>query len=142
MYDNRKRETGMELLEKILSKENLNKAYKQVYKNKGASGVDGVTIDELSKYIKENKEEILTSIRNRKYKPLPVRRVYIPKENGKLRKLGIPCVIDRVIQQAIVQILTPIYEEQFSNNSFGFRPGRSCEQAVIKTLECFNDGYT
>ncbi len=84
MYDNRKRETGMELLEKILSKENLNKAYKQVYKNKGASGVDGVTIDELSKYIKENKEEILTSIRNRKYKPLPVRRVYIPKENGKL----------------------------------------------------------
>ena len=141
MYDNRKRETGMELLEKILSKENLNKAYKQVYKNKGASGVDGVTIDELSKYIKENKEEILTSIRNRKYKPLPVRRVYIPKENGKLRKLGIPCVIDRVIQQAIVQILTPIYEEQFSNNSFGFRPGRSCEQAVIKTLECFNDGY-
>ena len=141
MYDNRKRGTGMELLEKILSKENLNKAYKQVYKNKGASGVDGVTIDELSKYIKENKEEILTSIRNRKYKPLPVRRVYIPKENGKLRKLGIPCVIDRVIQQAIVQILTPIYEEQFSNNSFGFRPGRSCEQAVIKTLECFNDGY-
>lgn len=131
----------MELLEKILSKENLNKAYKQVYKNKGASGIDGITTEELSKYIKDNKEEILTSIRNRKYKPQPVRRVYIPKENGKLRKLGIPCVIDRVIQQAIVQILTPIYEEQFSNKSFGFRPERSCEQAVIKALECFNDGY-
>lgn len=141
MYDNRKRGTDMELLEKILSKDNLNKAYKQVYKNKGASGIDGVTTEELFSYIKEHKEEILYSIRNRKYKPQPVRKVYIPKENGKLRKLGIPSAIDRVIQQAIVQILTPIYEEQFSNNSFGFRPRRSCEQAVIQALECFNDGY-
>lgn len=131
----------MELLEKILSKQNLNLAYKQVYKNKGASGVDGVTVDELFTYIKEYKEEILWKIRNRKYKPLPVRRVYIPKENGKLRKLGIPSVIDRVLQQAIVQVLAPIYEEQFSNSSFGFRPNRCCEQAVIKALECFNDGY-
>lgn len=131
----------MELLEKILSKQNLNLAYKQVYKNKGASGVDGVTVDELFSYIKEHKEEILWKIRNRKYKPLPVRRVYIPKENGKLRKLGIPSVIDRVIQQAIVQVLTPIYEEQFFDNSYGFRPNRCCEQAVIKALECFNDGY-
>ena len=131
----------MELLEKILSKDNLNKAYKQVYKNKGASGIDGVTTEELFSYIKEHKEEILYSVRNRKYKPQPVRRVYIPKENGKLRKLGIPSAIDRVIQQAIVQKLTPIYEEQFSNNSFGFRPRRSCEQAVIQALECFNDGY-
>ena len=117
----------MELLVKVLSRENLNNAYKQVYKNKGASGIDGVTVDELFSYIKENKEEILWKIRNRKYKPQPVRRVYIPKENGKLRKLGIPNVIDRVIQQAIVQVLTPIYEEQFSNSSFGFRPNRSCE---------------
>ena len=131
----------MELLEKILSKQNLNLAYKQVYKNKGTSGVDGVTVDELFSYIKEHKEEILWKIRNRKYKPLPVRRVYIPKENGKLRKLGIPSVIDRVLQQAIVQVLTPIYEKQFSNSSFGFRPNRCCEQAVIKALECFNDGY-
>lgn len=141
MHDNRKRGTSMELLEKILSKQNLNLAYKQVYKNKGASGVDGVTVDELFSYIKEYKEEILWKIRNRKYKPLPVRRVYIPKENGKLRKLGIPSVIDRVLQQAIVQVLAPIYEEQFSNSSFGFRPNRCCEQAVIKALECFNDGY-
>lgn len=131
----------MELLEKILSKQNLNLAYKQVYKNKGASGVDGVTVDELFSYIKEHKEEILWKIRNRKYKPLPVRRVYIPKENGRLRKLGIPSVIDRVLQQAIVQVLTPIYEEQFSDNSYGFRPNRCCEQAVIKALECFNDDY-
>ena len=131
----------MELLEKVLSKDNLNNAYKQVYQNKGASGVDGVTVDELFSYIKEHKEEILYKIRNRKYKPQPVRRVYIPKENGKLRKLGIPSVIDRVLQQAIVQVLTPIYEEQFSNSSYGFRPGRCCEQAVIKALELFNDGY-
>jgi group II intron reverse transcriptase/maturase len=137
----RKVETNMELLEKVLSKENLNNAYKQVYKNKGASGVDGVPVDELFTYIREHKEEILWQIRNRKYKPQPVRRVYIPKENGKMRKLGIPSVIDRVIQQAIVQVLTPIYEEQFSNNSYGFRPNRCCEQAVIKALECFNDGY-
>ena len=141
MSEIRKVETDMELLEKVLSKENLNMAYKQVYKNKGASGVDGVTTKELFAYIKEHKEEIIWQIRNRKYKPQPVRRVYIPKENGKMRKLGIPSVVDRVIQQAIVQVLTPIYEEQFSNNSFGFRPNRSCEMAVIKVLECFNDGY-
>ena len=141
MSEIREVETDMELLEEVLSKDNLNKAYKQVYKNKGASGVDGVTVDELFSYIREHKEEILNKIRNRKYKPQPVRRVYIPKENGKLRKLGIPSVIDRVLQQAIVQVLTPIYEEQFSNSSYGFRPGRSCEQAVIKALELFNDGY-
>ncbi len=141
MSEIRKVGTDMELLEKVLSKDNLNNAYKKVYKNKGASGVDGVTVEELFSYIKEHKEEILYKIRNRKYKPQPVRRVYIPKENGKLRKLGIPSVIDRVLQQAIVQVLTPIYEEQFSNSSYGFRPGRCCEQAVIKALELFNDGY-
>lgn len=141
MYDYGKERTNMKLLDKILSKENLNKAYEQVYKNKGANGVDGVTVDELFLYIKEHKEEIIWQIRNRKYRPQPVRRVEIPKENGKMRKLGIPSVIDRVIQQAIVQVLTPIYEEIFSNNSYGFRPKRSCEMAVIRALECFNDGY-
>ena len=131
----------MELLGKVLSKENLNNAYKQVYKSKGASGIDGITVEELLSYIKDHKEEILYKIRNRKYKPQPVRRVYIPKENGKQRKLGIPSVIDRVLQQAIVQVLTPIYEEQFSDSSYGFRLGRCCEQAVTKALELFNDGY-
>lgn len=131
----------MELLDELLSKDNLNKAYKQVYKNKGASGIDGVTVDELFLYIIQHKEEIIEQIENKKYKPLPVRRVYIPKENGKLRKLGIPAVMDRVIQQALVQVLTPLFDAQFSNNSYGFRPGRSCEMAVIKALECFNDGY-
>ena len=131
----------MELLEKILSKENLNKAYKKVYQNKGASGVDGVTVYEIKEYIQNNSDEILNQIRSRKYKPQPVKRVQIPKENGKKRNLGIPTVMDRIIQQAMVQVLSPIYEEQFSENSFGFRPNKSAEQAVIKALELLNDGY-
>ena len=130
----------MELLEEILTKENLNKAYKKVYQNKGASGVDGITVYEIKEYIQSNGDEILKQIRNRKYKPQPVRRVQIPKENGKKRNLGIPTVMDRIIQQAMIQVISPIYEEQFSENSYGFRPGRSCEQAVIKALEMINDG--
>lgn len=130
----------MELLEKVLSVENLNKAYEQVYRNKGASGVDGVTVEELKTYLKEHKEEVLYKIRNRKYKPQPCLRVEIPKENGKVRKLGIPTVVDRVIQQAIAQVLTPIYEEQFLETSYGFRPKRSCEMAVVKALELMNAG--
>ena len=138
----RKERTSMELLEKILNDKNLFEAYKQVYKNKGASGVDGITVDELGYYMYQHKEEIKEQIRSRKYKPSPVRRVYIPKDNGDKRGLGIPTVVDRVIQQAIVQVLSPIYEEQFSETSYGFRPNRSCEMAIIKLLEYFNDGYT
>lgn len=137
----RKDETDMELLEEILNPENLNRAYKKVYQNKGASGVDGITVEEIADYIKDNKEIIISQIRKRRYKPQPVRRVQIPKENGKKRNLGIPTVIDRIIQQAMVQIISPIFEEQFNDNSYGFRPGRSCEQAVIKALEYLNDGY-
>lgn len=131
----------MELLEKILDDKNLYNAYKQVYKNKGASGVDGVTVEELDVYLFQHKEEIKEQIRNLKYKPSPVRRVEIPKENGKKRKLGIPTAVDRVIQQAIVQVITPLFEPQFSETSYGFRPNRSCEMAIIKALEYFNDGY-
>lgn len=131
----------MELLEKILDDNNLFNAYKQVYKNKGTSGIDGTTVEELGAYMYKHKEEIKEQIRNLKYKPSPVRRVEIPKGNGKMRKLGIPTVVDRLIGQAIVQVLSPIFEEQFSDNSYGFRPNRSCEMAVIKALECFNDGY-
>ena len=131
----------MELLEKILDDRNLYNAYKQVYKNKGASGVDGITVEELGVYLFQHKEEIKEQIRNIKYKPSPVRRVEIPKENGKKRKLGIPTVVDRVIQQAIVQVITPLFEPQFSETSYGFRPNRSCEMAIIRALEYFNDGY-
>lgn len=138
----RKERTSMKLLERILDDKNLFLAYKQVYKNKGASGIDGVTVDELGLYMYKHKEEIKEQIRNRKYKPSPVRKVYIPKENGDKRGLGIPTVVDRLIQQAIVQVLSPIYEEQFSETSYGFRPGRSCEMAIIKLLEYFNEGYT
>ena len=130
----------MELIEKILSKENLNEAYLQVFRNKGTSGVDGVTVEELKDYLKEHGERIIADIKARKYAPSPVRRVEIPKDNGKVRKLGIPTVIDRVIQQAIAQELSPIYEEVFSESSYGFRPGRSCEMAIIKSLEIINDG--
>ena len=138
----RKERTSMELLEKVLDDKNLFEAYKQVYKNKGTSGIDGVTVDELGYYMFKHKEEIKEQIRTRKYKPSPVRRVYIPKENGDKRGLGIPTVVDRLIQQAIVQVLSPIYEQQFSETSYGFRPNRSCEMAIIKLLEYFNDGYT
>ena len=135
-----KTKTNMKLLEEILTKDNLNKAYKKVYQNKGTAGVDGITVYEIKEYIQNNSDEILNQIRSRKYKPQPVKRVQIPKENGKKRNLGIPTVMDRIIQHAMVQVLSPIYEEQFSDNSFGFRPNRSAEQAVIKALELLNDG--
>ena len=108
----------MELIEVILSKENLNRAYKKVVANKGASGVDGVTVKELGDYIRENKDVIVTSIRNKTYMPKPVRRVYIPKDNGKQRPLGIPTALDRTIQQAIAK---PISESR----SNGKRAGKS-----------------
>lgn len=131
----------MELMEVILSKENLNRAYRKVVSNKGASGVDGVTVEELGGYIRENKDEIITSIRNRTYMPKPVRRVYIPKDNGKQRPLGIPTALDRTIQQAIAQPIADIYEEIFSEYSYGFRPGRSCHDAIRQALCYLNDGY-
>jgi len=136
-----KEETSVELLEEILSNQNMNEAFKRVYRNKGASGVDGVTVEELKAHLKEHKDELRAQIRKRKYKPAPVLRVEIPKENGKMRKLGIPTAVDRVIQQAINQKLSPIFEQQFSEYSYGFRPGRSCEMAVIQALEYINDGY-
>ena len=129
------------MLERILSEENIKTAYKRVYANKGAGGVDGVTVQELEEYMQENWNCIKEQIRTRTYKPQPVKRVEIPKPNGGVRKLGIPTVIDRVIEQAITQILTPIFEPLFSDFGYGFRPNRRCEQAIVKLLEYFNDGY-
>jgi group II intron reverse transcriptase/maturase len=130
----------MEVLEQILSKNNLNQAYLQVYRNKGAGGVDGIGVDELKAYLREHGETIREQVRQRSYQPQPALRVEIPKENGKMRQLGIPTVVDRVLQQAVSQVLSPIFEAEFSDNSYGFRPHRSCEMAIIKALEYMNAG--
>lgn len=132
---------GADLLAKVLDRDNLNRAYKRVKANKGASGVDGMTVDEALPWLKENGGELLEKIRNGKYKPSPVRRVEIPKDNGGVRKLGIPTVIDRIIQQAIAQVLTPIYEPKFSDGSYGYRPHRSAKDAILKVKEYADLGY-
>jgi RNA-directed DNA polymerase len=129
------------LLEQILNRDNLNRAYKQVKRNKGAGGIDGMQVDELLPYLREHKNELVQSLRDGKYRPQPVRRVEIPKENGRTRKLGIPTVVDRLIQQAICQVLSPIFEKQFSNNSFGFRPKRSAHDALKRCQTNITDGY-
>jgi group II intron reverse transcriptase/maturase len=129
------------LLEKILAKDNLYQAYEKVRCNKGAGGVDKMGVDELLPYLKENQRQLFQSIKDGKYRPNPVRRVEIPKDNGKMRNLGIPTVVDRVIQQAISQVLTPIFEKQFSDNSYGFRPKRSAHDAMKKCIENTNDGF-
>lgn len=134
-------EQQMSLIEEILSIENLNEAIKRVKANKGASGVDKMSVDKLESYFNEHRKEIIESIMNKTYRPQPVRRVYIPKSNGKLRPLGIPTVVDRVIQQAIAQRLSPIYENIFSEYSYGFRPNRDCHTAMNKVLEYLNDGF-
>lgn len=129
------------LLDKILNRDNLNLAFKQVEKNKGAAGIDGMTVDELGAYMALNKDEIILQIRQRKYQPSPVLRVEIPKPNGGVRLLGIPTVKDRVIQQAIAQVLTPIFDRQFSEYSYGFRPRRYAEMAILQALEFLNEGH-
>ena len=134
-------EQQMSLIEEILSVENLNEAIKRVKANKGASGIDKMSVDKLEPYFNEHRKEIIESIMNKTYRPQPVRRVYIPKSNGKLRPLGIPTVVDRVIQQAIAQRLVPIYENVFSDYSYGFRPNRDCHTAIGKVLEYLNQGF-
>ena len=129
------------LLELIIRKDNLNKAYLQVKRNKGTGGIDGMQVDELLPYLRDHQSELIRQLREGKYKPNPVRRVEIPKEGGKIRKLGIPTVVDRVVQQAIAQELTPLYEAQFSDNSFGFRPGRGAHDALKRVQKLVEEGY-
>ena len=129
------------LMEQILSKDNLSMAYLQVVRNKGAEGVDGMKYTELKEHLEKNGEIIREQLRTRKYRPQPVRRVEIPKPDGGVRKLGVPTVTDRFVQQAIAQVLTPIYEEQFHEHSYGFRPNRCAQQAIMKALDMMNDGY-
>ena len=124
-----------ELLEKILDKDNLNRAFKRVKANKGAPGIDGMTVEEAGAYLRENQKELIGRIKRGKYTPDPVRRVEIPKPDGGIRKLGIPTVKDRIFQQAITQQLMPVYEPLFSENSYGYRPGRSAKDAILKVKE-------
>ena len=131
----------MELIEKILSEDSIKEAIEKVVSNKGAAGVDSMTTAEVESYYFTHGFEIITQIKNKIYKPLPVRRVYIPKPNGKKRPLGIPAVKDRVIQQSLAQALSDIYEPHFSDYSYGFRKGRSQHDAMNKVLEYLNDGY-
>ena len=133
---------GADLLERILDRDNLNRAYKRVRANKGAPGIDGMTVEDALPWMQQHRQELLDSIRAGKYKPQPVRRREIPKPDGGVRQLGIPTVIDRVIQQAIAQQLTPIFEPLFIDGSYGYRPNRSAQQAIQKVKEYAEQGYT
>jgi len=130
------------LLEMILDRDNLNAAYQRVKRNGGAAGIDGMTVEAMFPYLKEHGWELVQNIKAGKYKPQPVRRVEIPKPDGGVRLLGVPTVIDRMIQQAIVQVLQPIFEPTFSDSSYGFRPGRSAHQAIEQAKKYYDEGYT
>lgn len=138
---NAKSKYDSELLERIIDRNNLNEAFRRVKANKGNHGIDGMKVDELLQYLKENGVSLRQSLLEGSYKPNPVRRVEIPKPDGKKRPLGIPTLVDRVIQQAIAQILSPIFEEKFSDNSYGFRPKRNAHQAILKCKEYMDSGY-
>ena len=129
------------LLNELLSDDNLKIAKQRIKKNKGASGIDGMEVKELDEYLSKHLDEIKEQIRNKKYSPKPVKRVEIPKPDGGVRNLGVPTVVDRFVQQAIAQVLTPIYEPKFGESSYGFRTNRCCEMAILKALEFMNDGY-
>jgi group II intron reverse transcriptase/maturase len=136
-----KEEQQVELIDRILDDENIEAAIRAVQQNQGAPGIDKMPVGMLKSYFAEHGEEIKKQIREKKYQPQPVRRVYIPKANGKMRPLGIPTVVDRVIQQAIAQVVSRGYERYFSEYSHGFRPNRSCHTAMEKVLEYLNEGY-
>lgn len=139
--ENRARISTDNLLDKILARDNMWNAMQRVIRNKGSHGVDGIKTDELHEYVKIHWTTIKSKILDGTYKPSPVRRVEIPKDNGGTRLLGIPTVVDRMIQQAIAQALTFVYEPVFSNSSYGFRPGKSQHQAIKQSLEYINQGY-
>lgn len=131
----------MELMEEILSEENLQMAIKKVKQNKGAPGIDKMSVQEVEQWLEQYQEEIISKIMNKQYRPMPVKRAYIPKPNGKQRALGIPTVVDRVIQQAMSQVLNKIYEPIFSEHSFGYRPRRNAQMAMEEVLQYLNEGY-
>jgi len=129
------------LLERILSRNNMQKAWKRVKSNKGVPGVDNISIYEFPNFAREHWNAIRESLSYGSYQPLPVKRVEIPKQSSGTRPLGIPTVTDRLIQQAVSQVLTPIFDPEFSDFSYGFRPGRSAHDAVYKVREYIKEGY-
>ena len=133
--------TTLRFIDEILTRDNLSSAYKQVVRNKGSAGIDGVDVEALKAYLKRHWPKTKEAILSKTYQPSPVRRVYIPKGKDKVRPLGIPTAMDRVIQQAIAQKLQAVYEPKFSDSSFGFRPGRSAHMAIERVLDYLNDGY-
>ena len=139
--ETREQDNASDLMEKILERGNLNKAYQRVKSNNGAPGIDGMTVEEALPWLMEHKEELLESIRGGWFKPNPVRRKEIPKPDGGVRKLGIPTVIDRIVQQAIAQVLVPLYEPKFIDGSYGYRPNKSAQMAIQKVKEYAEEGY-
>ncbi|MNM88285.1 Group II intron-encoded protein LtrA [compost metagenome] len=140
--EGKERDGANDLMERILDKDNLNRAYKQVKRNHGAPGIDGMTVEAALPWLRENRDKLLQSIQDGSYRPSPVRRKESPKPDGSgVRKLGIPTVVDRVIQQAIAQQLQPIFEPQFSDGSYGYRPGRSAQQAIRRVKAYAEQGY-
>ena len=131
----------MKLIDEIVEARNFWEAWMSVRRNHGAAGMDNMAVEELDVYLPAHMDEVKSSMVEKRYKPSPVRRVYIPKPNGKQRPLGIPTVIDRVVQQAAAQVLSRVYEPIFSDSSYGFRPNRSCHMAIWKALDYLNDGY-
>ena len=139
--ENAREESAEMLLERILARANMAEAYKRVVKNGGSAGIDKMTVEAMFAHLKEHYSELIQNICDGNYKPEPVKRVNIPKPDGGQRKLGIPTVIDRMVQQAISQVLTPIFEKKFSDSSYGFRPGRNAHQAIAKAKEYYEQGY-
>lgn len=136
-----KKQDGINLIEEVISENNLEKAYKKVFSNKGAPGVDGVTVYELKGYMAKYYKPLKRKLKDGSYQPQPVKRVSIPKPDGSKRYLGIPTVLDRVVQQAILQVIDPIIDPHFSDNSYGFRKGRNAHQAIEKAKEYYEEGY-
>lgn len=139
--ESRERDGAIDLMERTLNRDNLNQAYKQVKRNHRAPGIDWITVEAALLWLRENGDELLQCIRTGSYKPSPVRRKEIPKDGSGVRKLDIPTVIDRVIQQAIAQQLQPSFEPLFSDGSYGYRPGRSAQQAIRKVKAYAEKGY-
>jgi len=127
------------MIDKLLTKENLNQAYLKVYRNKGVGGIDKLQVEDLKEYLSTHGSDIQQQIRNGSYQAAPIRGIYIPKDNGKKRLLGIPTVTDRFVQQALLQVLSPIFEADFQTHSYGFRPNRSAHQALEQSLKNIKD---